>query len=172
MSNGEHATGQRLAPSLLDRLRDDHPQDRSVEPRRERAFSQRELKAMVVRDLESLLNTVALSAIQDLGGLPAVSKSVINYGLPDLTGTTASGVDKSLLERAIRQAIIDFEPRINRSSLIVNVVIDESEMTHNAIGLEIEGMIWGQPSPQQLYVKTDIDLETGTVPLSAREGLI
>jgi type VI secretion system protein ImpF len=178
MPDTDIPAGVALVPSLLDRLTDLHPKSTGGpdgalrrESRKERVLSPRELKAVVLRDLEWLLNTVALSAVQDLSSAPEAAKSVINYGLPDLTGATASGVDKSLLERSIRQAILDFEPRILRGSLVVKVTVDESEMTHNAIGLEIEGMIWGQPAPQQLHVKSDIDLETGTVPLSGQRGV-
>jgi type VI secretion system protein ImpF len=42
---------------------------------------------------------------------------VLNFGLPDLSGMTVSGTDVAALERTLRQAISDFEPRILRHRL-------------------------------------------------------
>lgn len=167
----DHVAAERLQPSLLDRLTDQHPEKLS-ESRTERVISSRDLKELVVRDLEWLLNTVALSAVKDLADAPEASKSVLNYGVADLTGMTASGIDKAAVERSVRQAIIDFEPRIIRGSLTVNVFVDSTDMTGNALGLEIEGMIWGQPMPQRLYVKTEVDLENGAVHVSGSDSRI
>ena len=38
---------------------------------------------------------------------------MINYGLPSMSGETASNFDVAALEASIRQAIVDFEPRID-----------------------------------------------------------
>ena len=37
---------------------------------------------------------------------------MINFGLPALSGQTASSLEIADLERDVRQAILDFEPRI------------------------------------------------------------
>jgi type VI secretion system protein ImpF len=34
-------------------------------------------------------------------------------------------------------------------------------MDRNVIDIEIRGELWANPMPEQLYVKTNIDLETG-----------
>ena len=39
-------------------------------------------------------------------------------------------------------------------------------MAHNAMSFEIEAELWAQPVPLRLYLKTEIDLETGRVKLS------
>jgi type VI secretion system protein ImpF len=87
----------------------------------------------------------------------------LNFGLPDLAGRHVSGLDVLTLERDLRQAILRFEPRITRQSLVIRAVVDESHMNHNAIRFDIEGELWGQPMPQQLYLKTEVDLESGEV---------
>ena len=67
------------------------------------------------------------------------------------------------MERGLRQAILDFEPRILRHSLRVRAQLTEERMSHNALTFEIEGDLWAQPLPLQLYLKTEIDLESGQV---------
>ena len=150
---------ERLQPSLLDRLADDEP-EKKVESRDKRILSFIKLKQSVMRDLEWLLNTGCLETTQDLDDYPQVKKSVLNYGLPDLSGTTASNVDSTTLERMLRQAIINFEPRILANSLKVRVANRDK---HNNIIFEIEGELWSQPTPERLYLKTILDLELGSV---------
>ena len=67
---------------------------------------------------------------------------MINYGLPALSGQTASTLDISDLERGIRQAIIDFEPRILPGSLHVRALESGQFENHNVIGVEISGQLW------------------------------
>jgi len=150
---------ERLQPSLLDRLADDEP-EKKVESRDKRILSFTKLKQSVMRDLEWLLNAGCLETTQDLSNYPQVKKSVLNYGLQDLSGTTASNVDSTTLERMLRQAIVNFEPRILADSLRVRVANRDK---HNTIIFEIEGELWSQPTPERLYLKTILDLELGSV---------
>ena len=151
---------ERLQPSLLDRLTDDEPYNRE-ESREQRVLSWQRLREVVRRDLAWLFNTVNLEAAQDLSDYPQVANSVLNYGLPDLAGRTAASVDTDKLERVLRQAIRQFEPRILPASLRVRLVLDRAKMSHNAMLFEIEGELWAQPMPFQLYLRTEVDLEVG-----------
>jgi type VI secretion system protein ImpF len=160
---------ERLQPSLLDRLTDLEP-EKTQESREQRVFPLTRLREAVLRDLAWLLNTTNLAAGQDLGPYPQVVSSVLNYGMPDLSGTTVAGTDASGLERALRQAIADFEPRILRHTLSVRLEINEGQMSHNAMTFLIEGELWAQPVPLRLYLKTEIDLEIGDVKVTGQAG--
>jgi type VI secretion system protein ImpF len=150
---------ERLQPSLLDRLADDEP-TQTVESREQRVLSLTRLRQSVNRDLGWLLNTGCLETIQDLDDYPHVRQSVLNFGIPDLTGTTLSNADPSTLERYLRQAILAFEPRILKRSLKIRA---KSGGDHNRIIFEIEGQLWAQPLPEHLYLRTILDLELGKV---------
>jgi type VI secretion system protein ImpF len=151
-----------LQPALLDRLTDDEP-DKKLEPRMQRVISKRRLREAVLRDLAWLFNTTRLDANMDAATLPYARRSVINFGLPALSGQTASTLEVPDLERAIRQAILDFEPRILPESLHVRALESAGMDHHNVIGVEISGQLWAQPVPLELLVRTEIDLETGQV---------
>lgn len=153
---------ERLQPSLLDRLTDDEP-DVKVESRDKRVLSQEKLRASVLRDLAWLFNTTQLSALQDLRAYPHVARSVLNYGLPDLSGRTASSIDVPNLEQLLRQAILSFEPRLVARSVRVRLNVDPDSMSHNSMSFLIEAELWAQPLPLQLYLRTEIDLEDGDV---------
>jgi len=96
------------------------------------------------------------------------SISVLNYGLPDLAGKNVSGLKVGKLEESLKLIIQRFEPRILPDSLEVRAVVDADTMSHNAVWFDIEGEIWGQPLPQQLYLKTEVDLESGAFEVSER----
>jgi type VI secretion system protein ImpF len=153
---------EQLQPALLDRLTDEEP-DKKLEPRRERVMSKRRMRDAVLRDLAWLFNTTRLDPDMDPVRLPYARRSVINYGLPALSGQTASSIELTDLERAIRQAILEFEPRILPASLRVRTLETGRFEHHNVIGVEISGQLWAQPIPIDLLVRTEIDLETGQV---------
>ncbi|MEK6234745.1 MAG: type VI secretion system baseplate subunit TssE, partial [Planctomycetales bacterium] len=152
---------ERLQPSLLDRLRDDHP-SRQRESRDSRVLSQNELRECVLRDLAWLLNTGNMAQYYDLSEYPHAENTVINYGMPDLAGKIIdqNKSDIELLERQLRQAILDFEPRLLRNSVRVRAV-QSGTMNMHHLSFEIEGKLWAQPLPLQLFLKTEFDLETG-----------
>jgi len=158
---------ERLQPSLLDRLTDEEPH-RDKESREQRVLSPRQLRSSVIRDLQWLLNAVDLASVQDLSPYPQVVDSVLNYGLPDLAGKNVSGLEVSALEESLKLIIRRFEPRILPDSLEVRAVVDADSMSHNAVRFDIEGELWGQPLPQQLYLKTEVDLESGAFEVSER----
>jgi type VI secretion system protein ImpF len=95
---------ERLQPSLLDRLTDDEA-GATQEARDKRVLTMRGLRRAVLRDLGFLFNATGLSALQDLDDYPLAAQSVINFGFPDLSGKTASGLDMDQVARRLRQAI-------------------------------------------------------------------
>jgi type VI secretion system protein ImpF len=89
---------------------------------------------------------------------------VLNFGLPALCGETASTLDLIDLEQTIRQAILDFEPRIVPASLQVRALASAAVLEqHNVLSMEIRGHLWALPVPLELLLRTDVDLESGTV---------
>jgi type VI secretion system protein ImpF len=159
----ELAPQERLQPALLDRLTDEEP-DKLVEGPDKRVLNKVQLRQAVLRDLVWLFNTTRLESSEDLSSAPNVRSSVLNFGLPALSGATASTLDPTDLERAVRDAIIAFEPRILAPSLRVRAVVSDTQLDqHNVISVQIEGQLWAQPVPLEVLLRTNVDLETGKV---------
>ncbi|MCL4209622.1 MAG: type VI secretion system baseplate subunit TssE [Phycisphaeraceae bacterium] len=158
-----------LQPSLLDRLTDDEP-DKQVESRDKRVLSMRRLREVVLRDLEWLLNTSNWDGQGVLDDYPQVQSSVLNFGLRDMTGGTASGLDVADVEKRVREAILRFEPRILPPSLRVKAIISEDHGAPNVLSLEITGDLWAEPVPENLYLQTRVDLESGSILLDESIG--
>lgn len=153
----------RLQPALLDRLTDDAP-TQTAEPREARLITRQKLRTAVVRDLGWLLNATRPGEGTDWSGNVQAERSVLNFGLPALSGQTASTLDIGAVETRIRRAIVDFEPRIDPSSLRVRAVERQSALDHhNQIHFEIQGHLWAQPVPIEMLLRTEVDLETGQV---------
>lgn len=153
----------RLQPALLDRLTDDAPNNTS-EAEERRVMSKAALRAAVIRDLGWLFNATQPLRAAEAATHPFAATSVLNFGLPSLAGQVASKVDVTLLERAIRKAIVDFEPRVVADTVTVRAIEAEDVLsTHNVIEFEIRGLLWAQPVPLELLLRTQLDLEAGKV---------
>jgi type VI secretion system protein ImpF len=151
---------EHLQPSLLDRLTDLNPTGKT-DTLEERVMSLRRLKESLIRDLEWLLNTGRLEISQDLDDFPEVRKSVLNFGIPDISGVSLSHQDRASLEREIQQAILDFEPRILPGTLKVSVALNDDEMNETTLVFEIQGEMWWQPVPERFYLRATLDVELG-----------
>jgi len=158
----------RLQPSLLDRLTDHQPLE-SRESVEARVLSRQQLRAAILRDLSWLFNAIRpepeaastrTAELELWGRHPDACRSVLNFGMPAFAGSTKSSLDKVAMERAIKQAIITFEPRIDARTLAVSIQIDPRNH-HNTLQLTIRGHMWAQPVPLELLLAAEVDLETG-----------
>ena len=158
--------GDRLQPALLDRLTDDEPQQQQ-EALQNSVVSKGRLKRTVLRDLVWLLNTSSHHTSGQLDNYPEVKRSVINYGIPVLSGKNFSGIDWRELEQQIHDAILAFEPRILPDSLSVKAFAPSDALGHhNLLQFELRGELWSMPFPTELLLRSELDLETGYMKLT------
>jgi type VI secretion system protein ImpF len=150
---------ERLQPSLLDRLTDNAP-GQTREPPDQQALTMAQLRQAVLRDLGALLNTTNLATLQDLADTPLAAKSTVNYGIPGFAGMSESSGRVFSLEGELVEAIRAYEPRIHPDSLQVRMRGAYSNDANPALVFEIEGELWAQPIPLQLFLETSIEVET------------
>lgn len=163
----ELTTTERLQPSLLDRLTDEEPGKQS-ESRERRVMSMQQLRQAVLRDLNWLLNASSRKMGDEISEMPLAASSVLNYGIPDLTGLSQSGIAAEQIERMVTAAIRNFEPRILRAGLAVRMLRGREE--HNTLSLRITGELWARPTPEALFLRTEVDLETGRFTVAETGG--
>jgi type VI secretion system protein ImpF len=168
MAMVEIQSRDRLQPALLDRLTDHRPLE-SLETVEARVLSRQQLRDAVLRDLSWLFNAIrpqpepASIRKEELAlwnRFPHVCRSALNFGMPAFAGSTKSSLDRVAMEGAIREAITNFEPRIDAKSLVVSIRI-EPKNHHNTLQLTIRGNMWARPVPLELLLAADVDLETG-----------
>ena len=153
------ANRERLQPSLLDRLTDHAPHEKRDGPDQQ-VLTFQALKQAVLRDLAWLLNTTNLDTTA-ASDLPArAGASTINFGVPGFTGLIAASGRMRALEVRIADAIRTFEPRIRPETVRVRARATREDTLPPSLVFEIEGELWAQPVPQQLFLETAIELET------------
>jgi type VI secretion system protein ImpF len=155
----------RLRPSLLDRLTDRQP-ERQVERGQEQAVNEAQLRSLLRRDLTWLFNATRPASFGpdiDLAQHPEVQRSVLNFGIPALTGRTLSSVQVEELEQSVTQALCWFEPRLIAESLQVRVLKGSREFGAAALVFDIEAEMWAEPLPLRLHLRSEVDLESGRV---------
>jgi len=94
--------------------------ERVIAGRRMRArqiITESMLRREVSRDLDALLNTVALDATVDMASAPHVRKSILNFGLSDIALHTIDENSVEEIPDEIRTAIVNYEPRIAADTL-------------------------------------------------------
>jgi len=135
--------------------------NRTAEAGELRAVSMRRLRDFVCRDLSALLNCASLEAVVDLTDHQHVQTSVLNFGMPSLAGRAARSVDPQQIAVTIETAIRRFEPRL--SALRVTPEMGEEGNETHVLAFRIEAQLWGHPAPQQLVLRTSIDVDSGSV---------
>ena len=161
---------ERLQPSLLDRLTD-HESSTSKEPLEAKVLNKQQLRSAVLRDLSFLFNTTRAEPDPDRvdpreaamwRDAPYARASVLNYGIPALSGISMSRQQFALLELHFKQAILIYEPRIDPRTLSVQINHGAGfNFQHNSLRLIIKGQMWNQPVPLELLLSADVDVETG-----------
>ncbi len=153
---------QALQPSLLDRLTDYEPEEQAAS-RYKRVISEEQWYQLIRRDLTWLFNTSKLEAVVDLEAYPEVQCSVLNYGSEELTGSSMAAITTEALEQRLRETVLRYEPRLVPSSLTITVEFEGVGAGKHSVGFTIEGQLWAHPIPMHLYLKTEVDLDSGHV---------
>ena len=142
--------------------------NRALEPAEQRVVSMRKLRESVLRDLSWLLSTTSYDTGASLSAWPEVERSVINFGLPSVAGLGSGSVDPAEAARRLQTAIENFESRLTR--VRVTPEFDVMSMDMNALKFRVEAELWGQPTPQHLLLRTQIDVESADVTVTEADS--
>jgi type VI secretion system protein ImpF len=143
----------------LDRLLDDDPTS-SRETAKSRTQVLRELKQSVRRDLENLLNTRwrCQGWPEDLDQL---NFSLLNYGIPDITGADLrSTAGRERFRQVLERVIQHFEPRFQRVSV---EVLANTEALDHSLRFRINALMYAEPAPEPVVFDSSLEPATGSV---------
>ena len=146
---------QTLLPSIIDRLCAPTGSGRALE-----GVSTLELKRSVARDLEWLLNTRVWTP-WNLEALEEAGRSILNYGIPELSGFSwANADDASAIKSLIENAIRTFEPRLLPRSIRTEVLPGEN-VADFRLRIRIEAILQVEPISEPVVFDTGLDLDGG-----------
>lgn len=129
-------------------------------PRLER-FNEDALRATVRRELGWLLNTTNFASLVDLDPYPHVKTSVLNYGVPAMSGRSVT--HRAILQRArdIRAALLNFEPRLAPGALSVEP--SDNVERENSITFVIRGDVVSAVQALPVTLRTDVEIDSAAV---------
>lgn len=134
-----------FSPGLFDRLADDDTDTQALR-RRTRTAEAEACRQSITRDLMALLNTRSNVPAFALAPLPAVSASVINYGLIDFAGMCmTSDTDQQKICTAVRQAIQRHEPRLHKVGVTLSPKKGAINRVEFMITAELKNGVAAQP---------------------------
>lgn len=147
---------QNSRASILDRLVDMEP-GVSREPVQYRLYDITRIKAMVVRDLENLLNTR-----RNILPVPAsyreINNSVFMYGIGDFTSENPRSPSvRRRLRQDIEKTISKFEPRLKN----VTVRLEEDLEAGRNLRFRISGLLVVEPEIEPVSFDTYFDTNRG-----------
>lgn len=154
-----------LRPSLLDRLIDDDPDRKQLEPPKARAQLIRDVCAAVSRDLSQLLNTRRYHRPVP-EELDELSPSCVDYGIPDFTGADLSSEDaRDELRRRMLDAIRLYEPRFERVTVKLLGNTEEGDRT---LRLRIDALLRADALLEPIVFDSVIEPVSGNVEVEGR----
>jgi type VI secretion system protein ImpF len=125
-------------------------------------ISESGLRREVMIDLINLLNSTNLDAAEDLSATPAVMKSILNYGFPDLASRTLDENGVRDVAREIEVALGDFEPRLARDSIRASrdMAIRDDELR---VRFVVKADLRARPVNVPVEFVAEVDLESGKI---------
>lgn len=144
---------QGLLPSILDRLIDPDTKGTSWKS----GYSLQNMVDVVRRDLEDLLNTrQSHQGLTEAFG--ETERSILGYGLPDLTSLDAiTSQQREEIGRILETVVRRYEPRLRD---VRATLVDAGESKRPTVRFRIDARLALEPAPEVAF-ETILELTTG-----------
>jgi type VI secretion system protein ImpF len=144
---------QGLMPSVLDRLIDPEADGSAFR----HGYGIEQLVQAVSRDLEDLLNS-RQATLQVPADCTEVLRSIVAYGLPDITFTaTTTAAQKAQIGKILEGIVNRYEPRLRD---VRAVLLDPADTIKRTLTFRIEARLCVEPAPEVAF-DTILELATG-----------
>jgi len=120
------------------------------------------LRREVARDLDALMNTIALESTQDLRSTEHVRRSILNFGFPDISHRSIDEISVNDVSHEIATVLMNYEPRLVRDT--INVTRDTAI---DAADLKVRFIVRADLSCDPLNVPiefvADVEIDSGKI---------
>ena len=126
------------------------------------AITEPALRREVAHDLDALMNTIALESSEDLTAFEHARKSILNFGLPDITHRSIDEMSIEDISGEIKAALIHHEPRLMPASIRVSkdAEINEAELK---IRFVVRADLVCEPLNVPVEFVADLELDSGNI---------
>jgi type VI secretion system protein ImpF len=130
-----------------------------------RGMDEKSLKSSLVHDLNNLFNSINLHSSEPLDDLPYIRKSVLNFGLEDISNRTSEdhGIDQLTLD--LRNNLLNFEPRLREETLEVTRSLEFDDVNQR-LRFDIKADIVCRPLDIPIAFVVEVDTGSGKIKLS------
>ena len=119
----------------------------------------------MARDLDALMNTIAMESTQDLRAFEHVRKSVLNYGFPDIAHRTIDELSLDDVKHEIASVLTGHEPRLVRNSVQVtrDTSVDAADLKVRFI---VRADLFCEPLNVPIEFVADVEIDTGKIKIN------
>lgn len=128
------------------------------------------LKRDLTTDLLALLNTIDLGSVIDLTDLSHVQNSILNYGLPDVSGLTSEEQRVSVIADDLAKCLKQFEPRLNPETLHIERE-QEFDDVNQRVRFSVSVEMFCSPTDVPIDFVAEIDIGSGKIHLMRLPGM-
>jgi type VI secretion system protein ImpF len=136
---------------------------------RRRGLDDAELKRSVMDNVARIISTVDLQSCTDLAPFEYVRKSILNFGVYDISSMTGEGERVALIEQNLLAAIICYEPRLVRETIEVNRLETFDDVSQK-LQLIVRADIKAHPNDVQIELVADVDFSLSKFALTQAPG--
>ena len=123
------------------------------------------LRREVARDLESLMNTIALESSLPLDDCESVRHSILNFGFPDLVHRTIDENSIENISEEIKTVLTSYEPRLIPSSVRVarDTSVDQAALK---MRFTVNADLFCDPVNVPVEFIADVEMDSGKIQIS------
>lgn len=146
----------------------DESGDRIIAGRRSsprNAVSEGILRQELTEDLGALLNTISMGACQDLRNAPFVARSILNYGMIDLTAISIDEQAVDDIGAKLATALKAYEPRLIEETITVerDRTVDETSLK---LRFNVQAELSANPADVPVEFVADVEIDSGKLKIS------
>jgi len=126
------------------------------------AITEPTLRREVARDLDALMNTIALESTLDLRSSEYVRRSVLNFGFPDITHRSIDEIAVNDVSHEIATVLMHYEPRLVRDTIQVmrDSAIDSADLKVRFI---VRADLSCEPLNVPIEFVADVEVDSGKI---------
>lgn len=136
---------------------------------RRRGLDDAELKRSVMDNVSRIISTIDLQSCADLTPFDYVRKSILNFGVYDISSMTGEGERVALIEQNLMAAIICYEPRLVRETIEVKRLETFDDVSQK-LQLVVRADIKSHPIDVEIELVADVDFSLSKFSLTKAPG--
>jgi type VI secretion system protein ImpF len=129
------------------------------------AITEPVLRREVATDLEALMNTIALESSLDLSAHEHARRSILNFGLPDITHRSIDEAAVGDIPAEIRTALMAHEPRLVATTIAVarDQSVDPKQLK---VRFTVRADLLCDPVNVPVEFMADVEIDSGKIVIS------